>query len=263
VILYRAGGGRKTANVLPTAPDSTSGLSDATKAILTGMSGRIAVDYYSVLDLPEVTPATRAFAERVNDLLAEYERVAAGKLKVARHQLRADAPKASQKGLRPFGEFRDAGYLGIVLARNGKQEVLPRLGPEWEQALEPDLTRAIQRLLESPATAPPTDEAAAGDELLAKAKASVPNLETASLEEGKRLLREMALAEFKAATQEGQARVKEAQERVLQAQTSGSEDARQEALNNLQRVQAAQTERLTDIAARSDARIAAFERLKK
>jgi hypothetical protein len=93
-------------------------------------------------------------------------------------------------------------------------------------------------------------------------KTLVPNLAAVSLEEGKRILQEAALKDFTAAAKELQKQLKEAEQRLAQAQQGATEADRQAARAHLQQVQAEQTEKLKEIAARSQAQVEALEQLK-
>ena len=90
----------------------------------------------------------------------------------------------------------------------------------------------------------------------------IPDLAAVSLEEGKKVLQEAALKDFTAAAKEMRAQIKEAEQRLAQAQQGGTEAERQAARAHLQQVQAEQTEKLKEIAARSQAQVEAFEQLK-
>ena len=72
--------------------------------------------------------------------------------------------------------------------------------------MEPDLTRAIIRLVETPRAGPIAAAALAPLEVNSNAvqevKALIPNLGTVSVEEGTRILREAALKDFTAAAKE-------------------------------------------------------------
>ncbi len=58
------------------------------------------------------------------------------------------------------------------------------------------------------------------------------------------------------------AQIKEAEQRLLQAQSGGSEADQQAALKHLQQVQAEQTEKLKQIAARFKTQVDVFQQLK-
>ena len=69
-----------------------------------------------------------------------------------RHNSQADdSARAFADGLKSFNlDKGNACFLGIVVASGTQKELLPQLSPDWEQAVEPDLTRAIARLLDVP-----------------------------------------------------------------------------------------------------------------
>ena len=90
----------------------------------------------------------------------------------------------------------------------------------------------------------------------------IPDLAAVSVQAGKRILQDAAYKEFAAAAKEMQTQVKEAEQRLIQAQNSGTDAERQAALQHLQQLQAEQTEKLKEIAARSKAQIDTFQQLK-
>ena len=58
------------------------------------------------------------------------------------------------EGIKGFDLDKGRGcYLGLAVSSVGKKEVLPQLYPAWEAALEPDVSRAIERV--SMKSAPP------------------------------------------------------------------------------------------------------------
>lgn len=243
-----------------------AGLSDSTLAVLRRLNAPIDIRFYSLLEAPDVPDSCKAFAGRVETLLAEYQQAAPGKIRVSRidTQSHANTNAALADGIKPVstGE-REEYFLGIALALQGQKESLAQLSPKWEQALEPDLTRAITRLLEAvrlasvSAPSPQVNTAA-----VQEVKALLPNPAAVSVEDGTRLLREAALKDYKAALAEMQARVKEAEQRFLQAQNGQSEADQQAALQHLKQVQAEQQAKLSEIAERSHDQIEAFKQLR-
>jgi len=181
------------------------------------------IRFYSVLDPSSVTDSVTAFASRVDQLLSAYQQAAGGKINLtgidSRSRLNPNGARAD--GVQAFNlDKGEACYLGVALAFKGRKETLPYLSPEWEQAVEPDLTRAIIRLIEGPR--PAATAALAPLEINTNAvkevKALIPNLGTVSVEEGTRILRAAALKDFAAAAKEMETQVKEAERRVTQAQ---------------------------------------------
>jgi len=244
-------------------------LSAGTKAVLLRLDSPIEIRFYALLDRTSVSNSLQSLAARVDQLLSAYQQSASGKVKVIRYDSRSDfktaAAAAEADGIKPFYlDKGDACYLGVAVVHGRQKESFPRLFPEWEQALESDLSRAIARLINAPS---PTEAAAANSQIdpdvAAEVKRQIPNFASVSMEEGTRVLRESALKDFKAAASEMEIQVKEAEQRIQQAQKGKSEAEQQAALNHLQQVRADQIERLKQIATRSSAQIEALRRLKE
>jgi len=236
-------------------------LSPSTEAVLIGLKSPVEIRFYSLLD-PATTPAsTRAFAERVSQLLAKYEQNANGSVRVVRFNEMSDAnaKSAAADGIFSFNrEKGDASYLGITAERDGQKESMAQLSPEWEQALESDLSRLVARVNEmTPPNATPAN--ASGSEFAAaqEAVASNPALANSSLEQGTDLLRNQALAEFKKAVTEMQNQAKAAEEKLSQGGASQSEIAIE-----LQKIQAQQTAKMQEITARLHNQLAALAQSK-
>ena len=256
------------------APETSSNpspraLSDATAAVLKRLNVPVELRYYALLDPVGASADLKAFAQRVDQLLSAYDQTAAGKLKIVRLSSQSsDSAAAFADGLTPFNlDKGDACYLGIVLILGTNKQILPRLSPEWEAAVEPDLTRALARLLDARqsattsltalTTAPPNAA------VLEEIKHNIPDISTVSVADGTQILQAAALKEFSAVANDLAAQLKDAQQRLNQAQSGGSEADQQAAMKNLQEIQATQTAKLQEIAARSKARIDAFKQLKQ
>jgi hypothetical protein len=242
-------------------------LSAPTVTVLKHLGAPLEIRFYSCLDAATVPPSTPAFVERVEQLLSRFERDAGGKLKLARHDFRPNSgveKAAVADGIKPFNfEKGPACFLGLAVVGKHHKESLERLAPQWEQALEFDLARAIARTAQAEVQPLPVVVAPrSGPPPIEEVKRVIPNLEAISLEEGTRLLRQAALSEFTRAAQETQTRIQEAQQNLLQAQTNQSEAQQQAALKQLQQLQAEQTDRLQQIAARSQTQIQALRSLK-
>ena len=128
-------------------------MSDATLTVLQKLDSVLEIRFYSVLDPASVPDSVMAFAGRVNQLLSAYQQAAGGKIKLTRFdsQSNLNHNAARADGVQAFNlDKGEPCYLGVALVFNGRKETLPHLSPEWEQALEPDLTRAIIRLMEPP-----------------------------------------------------------------------------------------------------------------
>jgi hypothetical protein len=241
-------------------------LSAATLAVLQHLNVPIEIRFYVLLDPATVPDSVRAFAGRVDQLLAQYQQAANGRVKVTRCDptSNATANAAVADGLKPFNQDKgDACFLGLALQHDKQKEALPQLSTDWEPALESDLSRAIARLNDTaaalkPAAAPPPIDAMATEEV----KRALPNFSTLSVEDGTKALRQSALDELTKAAQEMDVKIKDAQQRFLDAQKNHSSAEEAAAQQQLVRLQAEQTERLKQIIARSQARVEAFQRLK-
>ncbi|MBI4325405.1 MAG: Gldg family protein [Chloroflexi bacterium] len=264
--LYRSTGRSAVTVNGGAAGQQPSVLSESAKALLQRLDSPIEIRFYALLDPASVSDSLPAFAGRVDQLLSEYRRKASGKIKVSRYNSQSDssANAASADGIQPFNlDKGDACYLGIAVVHKGQKEPLPQLSPEWEQALPSDLSRAIVRLINASAPTRPATATAQIDPATTEAvKHMIPNFASVSVEGGTRILREAALREFKAAANEMEIQVKEAQQQLSRAQNGGSDAEQQAAMKNLQQVQAEQTEKLRQIAARSQAQIEALQQLK-
>ncbi|SRR6266568_1817298 len=256
---------RATNPSLPNIGEIDHTLSESTRTLLKTLEAPVKIRYYSLLDPATTSDSLRAFADRVDQLLSKYEHEAGGKITVTRYAKLADAAAASAVGVKAFNLAEgDPCFLGVAVACNDQKETMGQLSPEWEAALESDLTRAISRVTAaSPARrATPTSESPPDAAVVAEVRRLIPNLGSVSLADGKQILRDAALKEIKEATDETQQRVKEAQQRINQAQTGGSEAEQQAALKQLQQVQTEQTEQLKELAARAEVRIQALEQIK-
>jgi hypothetical protein len=240
-------------------------LSESTLAVLQNLHGEVEIRFYSLLDPASVPEATRAFSQRVDQLLSAYERAANGKVKAMRYTSRSDANAASSDGIKAFNlDKGDACFLGLSVASGERRESLPQLSPEWEQALESDLSRAIARASSAP---PPASVSAASTppiqpSTIEDVKRALPNLESVPLEQAKGILRDAALAQFRETVQAMSSETLGAQQRLEQARKGNSEAEQQKALQQLQQTQSEQTRKLQEISDKLQAQIAALEQLK-
>ena len=245
-------------------------LPDNIKSILKNLDSPVEIHFYSLLDPASVSDATQAFAKLVEQLLSEYQTEAGGKVNVAQinSMSAANANTASADGIKPFNMDKgDACYLGITISRNGQKETFSRLDPDWEQALQFDLARAVVRVSSS---APKSTTVAAAattaqpnKAVVDEVKRAIPNLPTISLEEGKQILREASTKEFSAAAAEMEKIVTAARDRVVQTQSKGSPAEQQAAMKEYEQVQAEQTDKLKQIAAHAQELLQVLEQVKK
>jgi hypothetical protein len=240
-------------------------LSASTGGVLKRLRSPVEIRSYAILDPAGALDSLRAFGGRVDQLLDAYEREAPGKIKVIRidSQSYSNAAAAAGDGLKPFNiEKGNACFFGLVVAGKGHKETLASLSPEWEDALEADVTRAIARVDEVPNQTQLAVTAMADPGAVAALRQAIPNVDSVSLEEGTRLLRDATLNEIAQVAQEMDAKVKAAEQSYLQAQTNQSEADLESARKQLQQLRAEQNAKLKLVVAKSQAELQALERLK-
>jgi hypothetical protein len=247
--------------------NETGALSESSKAVLSRLTSPVEIRFYSVLDPARSPDSLRAFAGRVEQLLAAFQREANGKLSIthSNSQSYANMNAAQRDGIKPFDEEKgEPSYLGIAVINKDQKTSLPQLSPEWEPALEYDIARAVLGTLNTaaavsaPLAAPPKADSSSMQEI----KRLIPNIESVSLADATRILREASVTEFAAAANQFQTQLSQAQDRIKAAQNGGSEADQQSAIKDLQQVQAKQAARLKEIAAKSQAQIEALKQLK-
>ncbi len=249
------------------AKEQAARLSPATLAVLNRLEGPLEIRFYALLDPVSVPASIRDFAARAGDLVARYGQAAEGKVTVARLDSLSDenSRAASADGIAAFN--RDKGsacFLGVAVTLKGRRESLAHLSPDWEPALESDLTRAIARLVDASQASQSMPVAATVDAAAAETvKKLVPDYASVPQAEGERIIRLAALEEFQAAAKDFEAQIKQAQQDLTQAQDGGNEAQQQAAVRRLQQLQTDQTEKLKAIAARSQAQVQALQQLKK
>jgi hypothetical protein len=260
---YQRATNRRSTDTVPAGVKLTEG----TKAVVKALDSQVEIRFYSLLDPATTSNSLQTFARRVDQLLSEYEREADGKIKVTRFLAQSDsaAKAALSDGIKVFNlNLGDACFLGMAIACNDRRETLAQLSLEWEAALESDVSRAITRVAAPGVQAVPTTARTETDAAtIQEVKRSIPNFASVSLEEGTQILRQAALEDLKAVAKEMETQVKVAQQRLTEAQNSKSAAEQQDAIKELQNVQARQTEKLKEIAARLQDQIAALQKLKK
>ena len=130
-------------------------LSDGTRNILGELENPVTLTLYFSDKATSQLPALRTDAQRVEELLEEYEGLADGQLTVSKvdpvpfSEAEDEAALAGLQGI-PVGARGDEVYFGLV-ARNdaGAEEVIPFMQPDREAFLEYELTRLISSLSKS------------------------------------------------------------------------------------------------------------------
>jgi hypothetical protein len=247
----------------PTQP--TRVLSATTQTLLGQLEAPVTIRFYALLPGSSGEPL-QAFAGRVGQLLDAVEAASGGKVRIARIDTPAEtnAAAATADGIQAFNLNQGgACFLGLNLASGKNREALATLQPEWEPALEFDVLRAILRVAVPPAPPKPAPEVAQpSPEIMASINRLIPEVNTTTVETASQIFHAEFLKECAAAGTEMETEMNTAQQRVIQAQTSGSPADLEAAQKNLAQVQAAQGEKMKQVAARLQTRLAVFQSLK-
>ena len=265
VWMRKSAGPTSVADTATANESAVVSLSEATLAVLQRLPVPVEIRFYSVLNESEATAPRRAYTGRIAGLLAEYERAGQGRIIVKRFDSATESgAAAAQDGVEPVRLGRNLNYLGLAVACQGQKAVMSNLTPEWEAALEFDLSRAIARVASGVGTAgevvvnPTPVDAAVADELLK----TIPGIESLSVAEAMQKVKAVGLEEFNAAAAAIQEEMAQAQQRLAEAQKENPE-AEQAARHKLQQLQADQNEKLAELSARMQARLAAVQQLKR
>lgn len=132
--------------------DKQHTLSSGTKKILDSLDSRVTLRFYDTQSGNSMPPQLKAYAQRIEDTLHEYERDSKGHIVVERLDPQPDSEAEDSARLdgvegRPTGPFgSDKIYLGISVSFLDQKFALPWLSPDRERLLEYDLSRAIDHV---------------------------------------------------------------------------------------------------------------------
>jgi len=257
---------RLTPHHAATPGGTTAILSERTRTVLQDLPASVEIRFYALLNEATVAPSLPEFAVRVDSLLAAYRDEAGDRISVKRYSALTgpDAAAAAADGIRPFNLEKGAAcFLGLAVVCNGQKESLPHLSPEWEQALEFDLTRAIERVVQPPqVVGPALDDTGPDAAVVERVRRAIPDLASVSLEEGKQILREAALDEIRATVREMERQVQDAEQRFQRAQAANAASEQEAALKQIRQLKSDEMDQFRKIAVRVQSEITAFERLK-
>ena len=126
-------------------------LSAGTRAILQKLDTPIKIRFYcSQSDPSAETVFLRTYARHVEDLLAEYQQIAKGKLTIEKYDPQPDSDAEDSARLDGVeGQLLRNGekfYLGLAVVQLDQKQAIPFLDPNRERQLEYDLSRAITQV---------------------------------------------------------------------------------------------------------------------
>jgi len=137
----------------PVRADLTQGslytLSEGTKKILRNLPAPVKAKIY--LSQGEGVPVQlRGFAQRVEDLVREFQNASNGNLRVEKYNPRPDSEEedaAQLDGVEPQQLVTgESFYLGIAVSQLDRKQAIAAVTPQRERLLEYDLIRAIARV---------------------------------------------------------------------------------------------------------------------
>ena len=126
-------------------------LSQGTKEILGKIDGQVEIRFYYSQSLKEMPLGLKTYAQRVEDLLSEYQQKAGKKLTIKKLDPKPDSDAEDSANLDGVeGQMLSTGdkvYLGMAIEFVGKKVALTFLSPDRERLLEYDMSRAISGVL--------------------------------------------------------------------------------------------------------------------
>lgn len=125
-------------------------LSPGTKAILSKLEAPVRIRFYYTQGSNAVPVGLKTFAQRVEDILAEYRAASDGKVIIERFNPEPDSDAEESAQLDNVeGQQTNTGekfYLGMAVSQLDQKAAIPILSPDRERLLEYDITRAIAQV---------------------------------------------------------------------------------------------------------------------
>jgi ABC-type uncharacterized transport system involved in gliding motility auxiliary subunit len=125
-------------------------LSPGTKAILSKLEAPVKIRFYYTQGSNAVPVGLKTFAQRVEDILAEYRAASKGKVIIERFNPEPDSDAEESAQLDGVdGQMTNTGekfYLGLSVSFLDQKAAIPVLSPDRERLLEYDVTRAIAQV---------------------------------------------------------------------------------------------------------------------
>jgi ABC-type uncharacterized transport system involved in gliding motility auxiliary subunit len=131
--------------------DKAYTLSQGTKNVLSKLDTPVTIRFYATQsdNNPQLVPF-KAYAQRIDDLLSEYQQASKGKVKIEKYDPTPDSDAEDQAHLngidgQPTSAYEKY-YMGLVVNMLDEKVAIPWLDPRREKLLEYDITRAIARV---------------------------------------------------------------------------------------------------------------------
>ncbi|GAA5483256.1 Gldg family protein [Haloferula sargassicola] len=143
MLVASLGIGHKT---LDLTEEKVHSLSDGTKAILHDLAAPVVIRYYATRSSDYMPEELKLHMRRVDDLLAEYQNLAGGKLKIENLDPQPDTDAEDAANLDGISgqQINDENlYFGMAVSCLDRTTTLPFLNPQDETMLEYNISRAI------------------------------------------------------------------------------------------------------------------------
>ena len=126
-------------------------LSPGTRAILSKLDTPVVIRFYCTKNTSTMPPNLTNYAQRVDDLLAEYKQASKGKITIQRLNPEPDSDaedSARLDGIEPQPlRTGERVYIGLSVTMLDQKQAIPLLAPARERLLEYDISRAIARVM--------------------------------------------------------------------------------------------------------------------
>ena len=129
--------------------DKVHTLSDGTKGILKELGAPVVIRYYATRSSDYMPEDLKLHMRRVDDLLAEYENLSGGKLRVEELDPQPDTDaedSANLDGIRGQSFDDQNLYFGLAVSCLDRTSTIPFIDPNQETMLEYQLSRAISEV---------------------------------------------------------------------------------------------------------------------
>jgi len=240
-------------------------LAPASRDSLQHLAAPVDIQFYSVLPASSADPELLAFSSRVEHLLEDVRDAGGGKIQITRidASVSTNADAAAASGLQAFNLNKgDACFLGATISSGDHKEAIARFQPEWAPALQYDLVRAILRVAVAPPAPPAAAVVAPSAEIVSSVSRLVPDVSAISVADADQIFHAEFLKDCATVGSEMEAEVTAAQQQVSQAQNGGSPADLAAAQKHLLDVQMQQVEKMKQIAADLQTRLAVFQQMK-
>lgn len=126
-------------------------LSSGSKAVLGKLDSDVTLKYYVSSSAADMPVQLKTYAQRVGNLLKEYDRAAGGRIAVETYDPKPDSDAeewAQRYGVEPqsVNPFGSPVYFGLVAVSGDNEQTLGVLSPSTEATLEYDITRLVTRV---------------------------------------------------------------------------------------------------------------------